>query len=144
MLDLTRDGHLATVLCGLVEVAAHRVTLANAGHLPPLVADGTGAGYPPVKPAAPIGIPQAAARDAPEAAVVTVPARGLLIAYTDGLIERRNEALDVGMKRLADATTTTTTRQASTLDELLDSIITELTGDRPSDDVALIGLKWLT
>jgi len=96
-----------------------------------------------VRPAAPIGIPQAAARDVPEAAVVTIPARGLLIAYTDGLIERRNEALDVGMKRLADAATTTT-RQASTLDELLDSIITELTGDRPSDDVALIGLKWLT
>jgi len=137
MLDLTRDGHLATVLCGLAEVTAHRVTLANAGHLPPLVADGAEASYPPVKPAAPIGIPQ---NGAPEAAVVTVPASGLLIAYTDGLIERRNETLDAGMKRLADAAT----RQASSTDELLDSILTELTGDGPCDDVALIGLRWLT
>jgi hypothetical protein len=44
------------------------------------------------------------------------------------------------MKRLADAAT----RHASTLDDLLDSIISKLTGDKPSDDVALIGLKWLT
>jgi serine phosphatase RsbU (regulator of sigma subunit) len=137
MLDLARDGHLATVLCGLAEVKSHRVTLANAGHLPPLLASDTGAAYPSVKPAPPIGVPQPGA---PESAVVTVPARGLLIAYTDGLIERRNEPLDTGMKRLADAAT----RQAASVDELLDSIITELTGDKPSDDIVLIGLKWLT
>jgi serine phosphatase RsbU (regulator of sigma subunit) len=137
MLDLARDGHLATVLCGLVEVTAHRVTLASAGHLPPLVADGTDARYAPVRPAAPIGMPE---RSVPEPAVVTVPARGVLIAYTDGLIERRHEMLDVGMKRLADAAT----QRASSVDDLLDNIITGLTGDGPSDDVAVIGLKWLT
>jgi serine phosphatase RsbU (regulator of sigma subunit) len=137
MLDVTRDGHLATVLCGLAEVTAHRVTLANAGHLPPLVADDTGASYQPVKPAPPIGIPE---RGAAEPTVVTVPARGLLIAYTDGLIERRHETLAVGMKRLADAAT----QQAASVDDLLDGIITELTGDAPSDDVVLIGLRWLT
>jgi serine phosphatase RsbU (regulator of sigma subunit) len=137
MLDVSRDGHLATVLCGLVEVKAHRVTLANAGHLPPLVASARDAGYPPVTPAPPIGIPESPVLDP---TVVTVPARGLLIAYTDGLVERRNEPLDVGMKRLADAVT----GQTSSVDDLVDRIITELTGDGPSDDVALIGLKWLT
>jgi serine phosphatase RsbU (regulator of sigma subunit) len=137
MLDVTRDGHVATVLCGLAEVGAHRVTLANAGHLPPLVGDGD-AGYPPVKPAPPIGIPQ---HGMPEPAVITIPARGLLIAYTDGLIERRGETLDDGMKRLADAAAS---GMALSLDDLLDSTITELPGDEPSDDVALIGLRWLT
>jgi serine phosphatase RsbU (regulator of sigma subunit) len=137
MLDVTQEGHLATVLCGLVEVEARRVTLANAGHLPPLVVDGAEAGYPAVKPAAPIGIPADAP---PEPAIVTIPARGLLIAYTDGLVERRHEILDIGMKRLADSAV----RDASSLEDLLDSIITELTGDAPADDVALIGLKWLT
>jgi serine phosphatase RsbU (regulator of sigma subunit) len=136
MLDVNQEGHLATVLCGLVEVEAHRVTLANAGHLPPLVASGTRAGYPDVKPAAPIGIP---AGVAPEPAIVTIPAQGLLVAYTDGLVERRHEILDVGMRRLADAAT----RDAPSLEDLLDQIITELTGDAPVDDVALIGLKWL-
>ena len=137
LLDLTRDEHLATVLCGLAEVKAHRVTLANAGHLPPLVGQGTELGYPGIKPAAPIGIPQSAGA---EPAVITIPARGLVLAYTDGLIERRHETLDIGMKRLADAAAGT----ASSLQDLADSIITELTGDAPADDIALIGLKWLT
>ncbi|HTX26726.1 MAG TPA: PP2C family protein-serine/threonine phosphatase [Streptosporangiaceae bacterium] len=137
MLDVTRDGHVATVLCGLAEVKAHRVTLANAGHLPPLVAGDTDAGYPPVKPGPPIGIPQ---HGAPEPAVITIPARGLLLAYTDGLIERRDETLDAGMKRLADAVAGT----SLSLDDLLDSTIAGLPGDEPFDDVALIGLRWLT
>jgi Stage II sporulation protein E (SpoIIE) len=137
MLDLARDGHIATVLCGLAEVKGHRVTLANAGHLPPLVGTGTQMQYPAVKPAAPIGIPQ---KTAPEPAVVTIPTGGLLIAYTDGLVERRDEILDSGMKRLADAAA----REAPSLEDLLDSIITELTGGGPVDDIALIGLKWLS
>jgi serine phosphatase RsbU (regulator of sigma subunit) len=125
------------VLCGLAEVKAHRVTLANAGHLPPLVVGETGTDYPLVKPAPPIGIPQLGI---PEPAIISIPARGLLIAYTDGLIERRGETLDDGMKRLADAAA----RSTSSLEDLLDRTITELPGDEPSDDVALIGLKWLT
>lgn len=137
LLDVSRDGHIATVLCGLAEVTARRVTLANAGHLPPLAGSGTQLGYPAVEPAAPIGLPQ---RAEPEPAIVTIPAGGLLIAYTDGLIERRGEVLDTGMKRLADAAA----REASSLDDLADSVITELTGDAPADDVALIGLRWLT
>jgi serine phosphatase RsbU (regulator of sigma subunit) len=137
MLDVTQDGHLATVLCGLAEVGAHRVMLASAGHLPPLVGEGTEMDYPVVRPAAPIGLPAGAAA---EPAIVTIPARGLLIAYTDGLVERRDEVLDTGLKRLAEAAA----RDGSSLDDLLDGIITELTGDAPDDDIALIGLKWLT
>jgi serine phosphatase RsbU (regulator of sigma subunit) len=137
LLDVSRDGHLATVLCGLAEVTARRVTLANAGHLPPLVGSGTKLEYPFVEPAAPIGLPQQAE---PEPTIVTIPAGGLLIAYTDGLIERRDEVLDTGMKRLANAAA----REAPSLDDLVDGVITELTGDAPADDVALIGLRWLT
>ena len=113
------------------------MTLANAGHLPPLVGSGTQTGYPVMEPAAPIGLSQ---RAEPKPAIVTIPARGLLIAYTDGLVERRGEVLDIGMKRLAEAAA----RETSSLEDLLDGIITELTGDAPADDVALIGLRWLT
>jgi serine phosphatase RsbU (regulator of sigma subunit) len=106
-----------------------------------VVGQGTGVAdptpYPAIKPAAPIGIPQLAGA---EPAIVTIPARGLVLAYTDGLIERRDETLDIGMKRLADAAAGT----ASSLEGPADSIITQLTGDAPADDIALIGLKWLT
>lgn len=70
---------------------------------------------------------------------MTIPAHGVLIAYTDGLVERRGEMLDAGIKRLQDAAS----QDSSSLGELLDDIITKLTGDSPVDDVALIGLKWL-
>jgi len=135
VLDLRRDGHFATVLCGLVDVAAHKVIMANAGHLPPLLVGDMDVSFAAVTSASPIGLPERAA----EPAVVTIPPHGLLIAYTDGLVERRHEVLDAGMKRLADAAS----QQAASLEDLLDSIVSELTGDAPEDDVALIGLKWL-
>jgi serine phosphatase RsbU (regulator of sigma subunit) len=135
-MDLAKDGHFATVLCGLVDVGTHEVTLANAGHLPPLVCGDGRASLVPAKPGSPIGIPGLAPF---EPATVITAAGGTLIAYTDGLVERRGETLDVGMQRLQDVVT----RDNSSLEDLLSSIVTELTGDSPTDDIALIGLRWL-
>jgi len=67
-------------------------------------------------------------------------ARGTLIAYTDGLVERRGETLDTGLHRLLQAATA---RCGSSLDDLLTGLVSELTGDSPTDDIALIGLRWL-
>ena len=73
-------------------------------------------------------------------ATAATGARGTLIAYTDGLVERRGETLDTGLKRLLQ---TATDRCGSSLDDLLTSLVSELTGDSPTDDIALIGLRWL-
>ena len=100
LLDLPRDGHFATVACGLADVAAHQVTLANAGHLPPLVCAGTEASFAEMPPEPPVGIGGPAASSA---ALIRVPPGGTLLCYTDGLVERRGEILDVGLKRLAEA-----------------------------------------
>ncbi len=135
-LDVAQDGHFATVLCGLVDVAAHTVTLANAGHLPPLIRTGGQATPVTMKPGPPIGIQDSSPY---EPSTMTVPAHGVLVAYTDGLVERRGETLDAGIERLQDAVS----QDSPSLGELLDSIITKLTGDSPTDDIALIGLKWL-
>ena len=136
ILDIVQDGHFATVLCGLVDVAAHTVTLANAGHLPPLIRNGGKATTVIMKPGPPIGITDGTPY---EPAMVAVPAHGVLLAYTDGLVEQRGEMLDAGIQRLHDAAI----QDSPSLGELLDSIITKLTGDTPTDDIALIGLKWL-
>jgi hypothetical protein len=47
--------------------------------------------------------------------------------------------LDVGLKRLETAAS----RDSSSLDDMLGSIVTELSEDKPTDDIALIGIKWL-
>ena len=139
-IDIADDGHFATVLCGLVDVGSHEVTLANAGHLPPLVCGGDGtarASLAEAKPGSPIGVAGGAAF---EPALLTTAAHGTLIAYTDGLVERRGEALDAGLQRLIQAAAA---RCGSSLDDLLTSLVSELTGDSPTDDIALIGLRWL-
>jgi serine phosphatase RsbU (regulator of sigma subunit) len=74
-----------------------------------------------------------------EPATVTTAAGATLIAYTDGLVERRGETLDEGMKRLQDAAAVW---NSSSLEDMLSSIVTELTGNSPVDDIALIGLRW--
>jgi serine phosphatase RsbU (regulator of sigma subunit) len=136
-MDITEDGHFATVLCGLVDVSTHEVALASAGHLPPLVCGGDGASLVQARPGSPIGVSGGAAF---EPTLLTTAARGTLIAYTDGLVERRGETLDTGLKRLLQ---TATDRCGSSLDDLLTSLVSELTGDSPTDDIALIGLRWL-
>jgi serine phosphatase RsbU (regulator of sigma subunit) len=134
--DIERDDHFATVLCGLADVAAHTVMLASAGHLPPLILSGGDARFVTIKPGPPVGIPGTAAFASAE---MTTAAKDVLIAYTDGLVERRGEMLDTGMRRLGEVAS----RDYSSLDDMLSGIVTELSGDTPTDDIALIGLKWL-
>jgi len=135
-LDLDRDGHFATVLCGLADVSAHEVLLANAGHLPPLLRSGGEARLVTIKSGTPIGIRGSSTRARAE---VTTGAGDVLIAYTDGLVERRGEILDTGLERLQKVAS----RDFSSLDDMLSGIVTELSGDEPADDIALIGLQWL-
>jgi serine phosphatase RsbU (regulator of sigma subunit) len=134
--DIERDDHFATVLCGLADLTARTMVLASAGHLPPLILGGGDARFATVTPGPPVGI----SRTAPLAqAEVTMAAGDVLIAYTDGLVERRGEMLDVGMKRLQEAAS----RDSSSLDDMLSGIVAALSEGTPADDIALIGLKWL-
>jgi hypothetical protein len=47
--------------------------------------------------------------------------------------------MDAGLRRLQEVAA----QNCSSLEDLLSSMVTELTGDSPTDDIALIGLKWL-
>ena len=134
--DIERDGHFATVLCGLADLAAHTVLLANAGHLPPLMISHGDARFVTVEPGPPVGISGSVPFPTAE---VTTEAGDVLIAYTDGLVERRGEILDTGLGRLQEAAS----RENSSLEDMLSAIVTDVSGDTPTDDIALIGLKWL-
>jgi serine phosphatase RsbU (regulator of sigma subunit) len=73
-----------------------------------------------------------------ESITIHLEPRSTLIAFTDGLVERRGESLEVGLKRLEDATR----GDDQTLDDLLSTLITELTHESAEDDVAMLGLRW--
>lgn len=136
-LDIRTDEHFATVLCGLVDVPGHRVVLANAGHPPPVLRNGDHVAAIPVPPGPPIGV---AAPDPVEPVVVSAGPGSVLVAYTDGLVERRGITLDDAVRRLEAAIP----RDAASTGDLLDSMLAELMDDALEDDVAVIGLRWLT
>jgi anti-sigma regulatory factor (Ser/Thr protein kinase) len=65
-----------------------------------------------------------------------LPAGTTLLAYTDGLVERRREHLDIGLERLR-AAALADLPLADLVGHLVDTLV--VGGD---DDVALLGLHW--
>ena len=120
----------ATVAYAEYDPAGTTLTYACAGHPPPLLADGDTVAYLEGGRSAALGF-----GDAPTQATVTVKPGARLVLYTDGLIERRTEPIDVGFARLARAA-----GQNLDLDiaAWCDGLLSALTqGETLADDVAL-------
>ena len=135
LLDLSRDGHFATVLCGVLDLARRELTLANAGHLPPVLVANHHAELLATPVGPPIGVPGPGGY---ESVTVSIPPTATLLLYTDGLIERRGENLDVGLSRLV--------KMVASVDEplegVLSTIVTALVPDGCDDDTAILGVRW--
>ena len=90
---------LFTVVYAIIDPAEGTISWSTAGHPPPLAANRRG--WPTYLEGGEglMGIEDIVYRDlrAP------LEAESIVIFYTDGLIERRGESLDVGLERLADA-----------------------------------------
>ncbi|MDX8141640.1 fused response regulator/phosphatase [Lentzea sp. BCCO 10_0061] len=125
-------GGLTTMCLLLVDLRAGTMEVANAGHVPPLIADDQGARYLPVKgPLLGIGLAR------PEATELPLPRGTTVLLTTDGLIERPGMDLDEGMEKLRAAVS-----HLDDMDELADRLLTEL-GQGKQDDIALFLLRRL-
>ncbi|MGC1733940.1 MAG: SpoIIE family protein phosphatase [Pseudonocardiaceae bacterium] len=130
------DGHrmVATVQVAMFEPRLARLRVASAGHLAPvLVIPGQPAAVVEVANGPPVGV-----RNGPRYPVTTVdvPPGALLCFYTDGLVERRGSALDVGVKRLCGALV------AGPVESVCASVMAQLIGgEAPGDDVALLVMR---
>ena len=70
--------------------------------------------------------------------VVELEAGTVLVAYTDGLIERRDEDLDSGIERLRLALESA----PDDVDGIADHLLANCIGNRPTDDdVALVVVR---
>jgi serine phosphatase RsbU (regulator of sigma subunit) len=131
--------YFATVLCVLIDVDAHRLTLASAGHMAPLLIDGDRGEFVELHVDAAIGVTRKQDTHSHyREATASVPPSATLVAFTDGLVERRGEVLDVGLARLRDFAVT----QRLALDDLLATLARELTVHDHPDDTAIVGIKW--
>ena len=97
-------GTMATVAYGVIDLARHRLQLCLAGHLPPLIAvPGEPTRFVDLAPDPPIGFDL---RTRPRRShTVDLPPGALVCFYTDGLIERRNQAIDDGLQALLGVVT---------------------------------------
>ena len=71
---------------------------------------------------------------------VSIPPHAILIAYTDGLVERRGELLDEGLERLRRAAAS----GPPELDQLVASLARALPAKEHNDDTAIVGIQWQT
>jgi serine phosphatase RsbU (regulator of sigma subunit) len=137
LIDVGRDGHFATAVCGAIDLPARRVSVANAGHPDLLLVAAGDARFVTTEIGAPLGV----AEGAPYSSVsMTIPAHATLLAYTDGLVERRGENLDVGRERLRSAAADT----SGSVDDMLTRILDEAIPTGSADDTAILGFRWLT
>jgi serine phosphatase RsbU (regulator of sigma subunit) len=127
--------YFATVLCALIDVAGHRMTIASAGHIAPLLVDEGEGRYVEFKVNVPIGVTRES--DYQET-TVSVPPKSTLVAFTDGLVERRTEVLDTGLARLRD----TATAQKLPPEDLVATLTSELASEDHNDDTAIVVIQW--
>lgn len=136
LLDVGTGHTFATVLLGELDAGARQVRLVSAGHFPPLLLAGGDAAWLDCPVSPPIGVDA----EAPAGSLVLpLPDRGTLLAFTDGLVERRGEDLDEGMGRLRAAAPAVADRP---LDEALDELMAVVRADLGRDDTVLLGLRW--
>jgi serine phosphatase RsbU (regulator of sigma subunit)/anti-sigma regulatory factor (Ser/Thr protein kinase) len=136
LVSIGRDGHFATVLCGVLDVANHTSTWAAAGHPRPVLHTAERTEFVEVVVGPPVGVVADAEYVETRRAL---PAAGTLILYTDGLVERRDESIDVGFDRLADAVRTTASEP---LGAALFSVVRRAIPGGCDDDAALLGIRW--
>jgi len=128
---------LVTVLYLLIDPAEGTVDVANAGHLPPILVSEGGAEIVEVGVDLPFGV---GGLDWSASRLVVAPGSEL-IAFTDGLVERRGEDIDLGIARVVAAVTRSTARTpAARVRELVDLVLTD---DAHDDDVTALALRRL-
>ncbi|WP_327295561.1 MULTISPECIES: SpoIIE family protein phosphatase [unclassified Streptomyces] len=134
---------MATCLYAVYDPVAHRITIANAGHPPPVLLHlGGRAEVLVVPPGAPIGVGGVDF----EAVELDAPAGATLLLYTDGLVESRLRDVWTGIEqlreRLAATAELTGPDHSPPLEALCDDVLDMLgPGDR-DDDIALLAARF--
>ncbi|MEV6960170.1 SpoIIE family protein phosphatase [Streptomyces sp. NPDC051207] len=134
---------MATCLYAVYDPVSHRITIANAGHPPPVLLHlGGHAEVLRVPAGAPIGVGGVDF----EAVELDAPAGGTLLLYTDGLVESRLRDVWTGIEQLREKLAATAQLTGPDhpppLEALCDEVLDMLgPGDR-DDDIALLAARF--
>ena len=126
---------LVTVMYFLIDTEHGTVDMGNAGHLPPVLVDGSGSRTLPT----PVGTPFGVGGLLRESSRITLAPGATLVVVTDGLVERRGEDIDQGIERVLSATATGTTLSAMALVQRL--LRPGIRSALQDDDVTVLALR---
>ncbi|GHJ52369.1 PP2C family protein-serine/threonine phosphatase [Micromonospora chersina] len=127
-------GSLTTALYAMISPDRETLRVSVAGHPRPVLA---GPGHPNTVLAAHIDPPLGAGRQDQRRHSETFdfPRGSVLVAYTDGLVERRGELFDRGVARLTEAV------PLAAVDTVAATVMAALDTEQPADDIALLAVR---
>lgn len=131
--DIAEDGHLTTVVAGVGNTRTGELRIANAGHPPPFLLDGE-----PRPVQVPPGRPLGLGTSSYTQATFRLDPGETLFCYTDGLVERRHESIDVGLDRLAATLSDGTDLP---VDALVAHALDTMRCESAGDDIAALALR---
>ena len=138
--DFARSDVFATAFFARFETGGRRLIFANGGHNPALLLRAGGEIESLRRGGAALGVLPDMEY---EESALTIATGDLLVIYTDGLVEARDEAREFfGVERLVDVVRRCADETASVIrDRLLEELIRHCGEDRPQDDVTLIVIR---
>jgi putative methionine-R-sulfoxide reductase with GAF domain len=127
-------GMMATAAYAIIPPQRDRARISLAGHLPPVLAE---AGRVTRFLEMPVDLPLGAGDFRQRrSTVVDLSPGSVVVLYTDGLVERRGEPIDKGLRRLADVIT------SAPANEVCATVMATLVGSiDPVDDIALFAMR---
>ena len=137
VLRVVAPDEIATMTYAEVYPASGTVRFVGAGHPPPIAIDAEGARYLELPKQPPIGV---ATGWVYEEVVVDIDPGAKVVLYTDGLIDRRDIALEEGLDRLLAAAGEDPGRPVETVCR---ELITALAPSEAADDIALLAMERL-
>ena len=127
------EPHFATCVYAIYDSVDGTCEVASAGHLPPLLVrpDGTSE-FLDVSPAPPLGIGASPI----SSRTLRIEDGSLLVMYTDGLVEKRNEDIDIGLEGLRTILGPGSPHEP--LDDLCRRALAGVYDDHQRDDIAIL------
>jgi anti-sigma regulatory factor (Ser/Thr protein kinase) len=118
----------------VIDPAAETMELVSAGHPPALIIDRAGAAaFHWASGGIPLG---ATATAIYRAETVPFPTGATVLLYTDGLVERRRESIEVGLEQLRDLA-----EGPRGVGDLCATIVERMVPEAPEDDIAFIAVR---
>jgi len=126
--------HTASVVAGYFDPATRMLTWAQAGHPPPVLVRGPDAWPLPQ----PDGILLGAGDHGYQVASLQLDPGDLLLLYSDGLVERRNQSIDDGLSTMVAAACGVTDP-----DSVIGKVLGAMGNTATDDDTCLVALQVL-